>query len=150
MAPRLAPGKWRKALRMIEKWLQTDLRPNCRRIDMLLLLLGSHEDLGLLPTSENAETLESTSTHQTQKSPESFSQIADPRKTPPWGSTLSLKALRCPWREYSKIQPQTPPKISNGQGLAPCSISEPESSEQDQTKLPTKWTASSLSGLRSL
>ena len=83
---------------MIEKWLQTDLHPNCQRTVVLLLLLKSHEDLGLLPTLENAETLESASTHQTQKSPESFSQIADPLKNTslgiyaiPQGSALPLK-----------------------------------------------------------
>ena len=46
-----------------------------------------------------------------------------PKNHPPWGITLSSKALRRGWIETTKMQPQTPPKSSNRQGLVPCSIS---------------------------
>jgi len=79
----------------------------------------SNEDLGLFPSSENAETLESA---PTQKNPERFSEMADPGKSPPWGITQSLKALRCHWVEPSKILPETLPNPSNMQEMIPCSI----------------------------
>jgi len=47
--------------------------------------------LGLLPSSEKAETLDSDSTQETQKNPEIFSEMADPRKSPPWRSVQFLK-----------------------------------------------------------
>lgn len=51
----------------------------------------SNEDLGLLPSSKNAETLELDSTKKAQKNPERFSEMADPEKSPLWGSTQFLK-----------------------------------------------------------
>ena len=48
--------------------------------NVLLLLLEWTESLGLLPTSENAETSGMGSTHNTQKSPESFLEMANPQK----------------------------------------------------------------------
>jgi len=68
-----------------------------------------------------------------------------------WGSTLSSKALRWHWREATKILPQTLRKSSNGQALAPCSISKLEtpkrnsirSSQEMDYVLPLK-TAQSL------
>ena len=78
------------------EWLLSDLRPSYWKTAVLLLLLEQNEYLVLLPYSERAETLKSASTHNTQKSLESVSRMADPRKYPPlpWGSTLSSKALR--------------------------------------------------------
>ena len=49
---------------------------------MLLLLRESNEDLGLLPPSKKVETLESDSTQETQKSPNSFSKMANPENRP--------------------------------------------------------------------
>jgi len=46
---------------MVRKWPLFELRSNCWRTAVLLLLLESNEDLGLFPSSENAETLESAS-----------------------------------------------------------------------------------------
>ena len=51
----------------------------------------SNEDLGLLPSSKKAKTLESDSTEKTQKNLERFSEMANPRKSPPWGSAQFLK-----------------------------------------------------------
>ena len=83
IAPWLALGKRRNTLR-----LGPGMAANSRlrylqvvgTATMLLLLLEWTESLGLLPTSENAETSGMASTPNTQKSPESFSEMADPRK----------------------------------------------------------------------
>ena len=75
MAPRLAPGKCRNTLRISKEWLFSALRPSYWKTVVLLLLLEQNEYLGLLPYSENADTLESTPTHNTQKSPKSVSEM---------------------------------------------------------------------------
>ena len=130
MAPRLARGKCRNTLRIMMGWLLSTLHPSCWKTAVLLLLLEQNEYLGLLPYLEWAETLESASTHNTQKIPESVSGMDDPRKYLPWGSTLSSQGPRWDWMESSKIWPPAQPKVSNRQGLAPCSISWPKSSER--------------------
>ena len=83
MAPRLALGKCRNTLRISMEWMLSALRPSYWKTVVLLLLREQDEYLGLLPYSENAETLESASTHNTQKSPESVSEMVDPRKCLP-------------------------------------------------------------------
>jgi len=47
--------------------------------------------LGLLPSSEKVEALDSSFTQETQKNPERFSRMADPRISPAWGSAQLLK-----------------------------------------------------------
>lgn len=60
------------------EWLLFALRPSCWKTVVLLLLLEQDEYLGLLPYSKKAETLESASTHNTQKRPESVSEMVNP------------------------------------------------------------------------
>ena len=64
----------------------------------------------MLLSSENAETMESNSTQETQQNPESFPEMVDPWKSPPWGSTQSLNALRCHWMKPSINLPETSAK----------------------------------------
>jgi len=47
--------------------------------------------LGLLPSLESIEALESNSTQKTQKNLEIFSEMANPQKSPPWGSAQFFK-----------------------------------------------------------
>ena len=77
----------------------------------------------MIPLPKWAENLEPTSTHQPQQNPEIISEMADPQKSPPWGITLSSKALRRGWIGTTEMQPQTPPKSSQRQRLILCSIS---------------------------
>ena len=60
---------------------------------MLLLLLESSEDLGLLPSSEKAKTLGSDSTQETQKNPTSFLEMAKPENHPLGVLRISSKTL---------------------------------------------------------
>ena len=111
------------------KWLLFAVTPTAEILPCCCNCWNQNEYLGLLPYSENVDTLESTSTHNIQKSPESVSEMVDPRKCLPWGSTLSSQGPRWCWMQSSKIWPLTLSNVSNRQGLAPCSILWPETSK---------------------
>ena len=109
---------------MASIWTLSKLSENCCAVATVGIKWGFRA----VPSLENDETLESASTQKTHKSPESFSEIVDPWKSPPWGTTQSLKALCCHWVESSKTQPETLPNSSNMQELIPYSISQLNSS----------------------
>ena len=70
MAPQLAQGKWRNTLGITKNGPSAWMLLENRRA--ATAARKTNDDLGLLPSSENAETLQPGSTQETQKNPRSF------------------------------------------------------------------------------
>jgi len=64
---------------MASLYIASKLLENCRAT----AAARNQMRIWAFPSLENAKTLESDSTQETQQNPESFSEIVDPRKSPP-------------------------------------------------------------------